>query len=103
METEQKPPVDYEVVLADLEAKRDELDNAIAVIKRMLGQPSYSVSQAQKPHNSDKLTPTSFFGLGISEAATNSLSHAKYTSSAPDLATSTTAHRINALSMIFTA
>lgn len=102
METEQKP-VDYEAVLADLEAKRSELDSAIAVIKRLLGQSTVGHGEArEKQQQSDKLTPTAFFGMSVGDAAKRYLSIVKEPKSTPDIAEALQAHGIKTVAKNFT-
>jgi DNA-binding XRE family transcriptional regulator len=66
--------IDYNVVLADLEAKRAAIDTAIAAMRQMLNigadQPS-NVAAAQSSERRDQLTEIrfdSFFGLSIPDA-----------------------------------
>jgi hypothetical protein len=67
----QDKPVDYEAVLADLEAKRNELDTAISTIRRILGKP---IEPRNRPDSSKKeeapaLLGHEYFGMGVGEAA----------------------------------
>jgi len=76
-------PVDYNVVLADLEAKRTQLDEAIAVIKQMLGQSVVTdPAQAGKPPGAGVAGKTfidsdEFFGMSVGDAAVKYLHMAK--------------------------
>ena len=64
-------PINYAFVLADLEAKRVELDSAIAAIKVLLKQTgTLAATAAPAPRISslDRVPPGSFVGLSISKA-----------------------------------
>jgi hypothetical protein len=73
------PSVDYNAVLADLRAKRDKLDAAIAGIETMLGIRGLA-EQAQKPEGEsgngggNGLGPGAFLGMTIVDAARKFLS-----------------------------
>jgi hypothetical protein len=102
MENEQKV-VDYQAVLADLEAKRDELDNAIAVIKRVIGDPvAASATGPIKHHPSEVLTPTSFFAMSVGDAAKKYLSIVKQPKSTPEIAKALQEHGIKTVAKNFT-
>lgn len=61
----------YSVVLADLKAKRAQIDNAIAAIEGMLGLEStvnQQVSQGAVSPPSGEVTPGMFHGMSIAEA-----------------------------------
>lgn len=62
--------IDYEAVLADLKARRDQLNSAIAAIELISGSGAIS-SSVQVPGQSGaaKIEPDSFFGLTIVDAA----------------------------------
>src|ERR1700687_1496195 len=104
VETEQKT-ADYQAVLADLEAKRDELDNAINVIKRVLGDPTASHATASGHHKQPAghtLTPTSFFGMSVGDAAKKYLAFVKEPQSAPVIAKALETYGIKTVSKNFT-
>jgi len=65
--------VDYNVVLADLEAKRDALDDAIEGIRKMLAMSGLSVSTNGAPGATsftlDDIPSNAFHGLNIGAAA----------------------------------
>lgn len=103
--------VDYNVVLADLEAQRVELDSAIAFVKRQLGQavaaPSAVPAAPAAPaaghggpgpgHGSSmrtNLTPTTFFGMSIGDAAKLYLSMVKELKTLPQIADALLSHGI---------
>jgi DNA-directed RNA polymerase delta subunit len=59
--------VDYDAVLADLQAKRDQIDAAIAAINLIRGSsPGASLSPSMSPRS---IPPNAFFTMGIGEAA----------------------------------
>lgn len=66
--------IDYEAVLADLRAKRDKLDAAIAGIETMFGIRGLSASAdaasqgSGKPSNGGDLGPGAFLGMTIVDA-----------------------------------
>lgn len=76
-------PIDYEQVLADLEAKRvafnTAMDNAITGIKTVLAlsavplaqtvQPATTPAPPTTPTSTTVVTPDAFFGLGLADAA----------------------------------
>jgi hypothetical protein len=102
METEQKA-ADYQAVLTDLEAKRDELDNAITVIKRLMGEPGIaSTTGHHKQQTSHALTPTSFFGMSVGDAAKKYLATVKEPQTAPAIAKALENHGIKTVSKNFT-
>jgi hypothetical protein len=60
--------INYEAVLADLEARRAQLDSAIAAIKAIMGQAGVmaaSSSTAQRITDFSEIASDTFFGLGI--------------------------------------
>jgi hypothetical protein len=102
MENEQKT-VDYQAVLADLEVKRDELEQAITAIKRMLGESveGSSTGQRKQPQTGNALTPTVFFGMSVGDATKHYLSTAKEPKSAPEIAKALQDHGIKTVSKNF--
>jgi hypothetical protein len=101
METEQKS-VDYQAVLDDLEAKRQSLDNAIAGIKYLLGHAVGVPATGQhKPQAGNALTPTSFFGMSVGDAAKQYLAAVKVPKSTPDIAKALKDHGITTVSENF--
>lgn len=72
-------PVNYEFVLADLRAKRDKIDAAIAGIEAMLGIHSASsvgeVTKFGQPKAEQGLGPGAFLGMTIADAAKTYLTH----------------------------
>lgn len=101
MKTEQNP-VDYNAVLADLETQRAELDAAIAVVKRMLGQPAASTSpKATNGQHGGALTPTSLFGMNLGDAIKHYLSVVKEPKTAPEIAQALLDHGIKTMSKNF--
>jgi hypothetical protein len=60
-------PINYQAVLADLEAKRAQLDSAIAAIRAIMG-PAGALVRAAVPHIADlsHVPPDAFAGLSIS-------------------------------------
>lgn len=83
--------VDYVAVLADLEAKRSQIDAAIAGISVMLGQaaPPASIGAQGAAGNSGGATaeiqPDSFFSLSIPDAAKKYLGMRKRTATTPEI------------------
>lgn len=60
--------INYEAVLADLEARRAQLDSAIAAIKAIMGQAGVmaaSASPSQRITDFSEIPSDAFFGLGI--------------------------------------
>lgn len=77
------PGIDYEAVLADLEARRASIDAAIEAVKQFVGQPGGPGQSTTPPlrRTSDAL-PTeirgdTFFRMGIGDAARKYLAMAK--------------------------
>lgn len=81
--------IDYAAVLADLEAKRAQLDNAIAGIRVMLGLPSGplvgSASLPQPAASAAEIASDAFFGLSIPDAAKKFLAMRKRTATTPEI------------------
>lgn len=85
-------PIDYQVVLADLKARRDQLDHAIAVLEVLsagaLAAPAASGAPI-KPSSSaaptSELPRDAFFGMTVLEAAKKYLSMTKRPQSAADI------------------
>lgn len=72
MSTEQRPADPYETVLADLKAKRAEIDQAIAVIERVrgtIGATETSAIALKSANNGDQIEGNAFFGMTITDAA----------------------------------
>jgi hypothetical protein len=63
-------PINYAAVLADLEAKRAQLDSAIASIRAIMG-PAGALVRASVPRiaNLSQVPPDAFTGLSISAAS----------------------------------
>jgi hypothetical protein len=103
METEQNA-IDYQAVLADLEAKKGELDQAIAAIKRIVGDPGLSLpaGSVKHPSHGATLTPTAFFGMSVAEGAKKYLSIVKEPKTTPDIATALQDHGMKTVSKNFT-
>ncbi len=81
--------IDYAAVLADMEAKRAQLDAAIAGIRVMLGLPAGTAGVATpspQPTNSAEIAPDSFFGLSIPDAAKKFLALRKRAATTPEIA-----------------
>jgi hypothetical protein len=74
-------PVNYEAVLADLEAKKAQIDAAIAAIRALAGigtaSPNQGASQGLEPH--------SFLGMSIPDATKKYLSIVKRKQSTQDI------------------
>ena len=67
--------IDYEAVLADLEAKKAALDSAIAGIRQMLSLGAQSgAGQAGRGADSVSVESDTFFGMSIGDAAKKFLS-----------------------------
>src|SRR5690242_10960313 len=66
-----EPSIDYSAVLADLKAKRDKLDAAIAGIETMLGvrDANASAQGSSTSNGADALGPGAFLGMSIPDAA----------------------------------
>lgn len=63
-------PINYDSVLADLRAKREKLDAAIAGIELMLGLSSPSAATSPNtPIQAQEVESDSFFGMSIPDAA----------------------------------
>jgi hypothetical protein len=80
--------VDYQTVLADLRAKRDELNTAIAAIERLTGISSSQSAAAPNSNNalSAEVRPDSFFGLSIPDGARKFLKMSKAPKSSKEIA-----------------
>lgn len=63
---EQNKPIDYNAVLADLEAKKAAIETAINGIKLILGN---TVSVPQGQNAIIKIEPDAFFGMSIGDAS----------------------------------
>jgi hypothetical protein len=63
-------PINYQAVLADLEAKRAQLDSAIAAIRAIMG-PAGALVRASVPRiaNLSQIQPNAFTGLSISNGS----------------------------------
>ncbi len=64
--------IDYEAVLADLEARRADLEAAIIGIRRILGQtdePGVSMKASNEPGKPIELEIDAFIGMSVSDAA----------------------------------
>jgi hypothetical protein len=102
MEKTERTSPDYAAVLADLEAKRAELDSAIAVIKREMGM-SAAPTQAghAKQSATHELTPTAFFGMSVGDAAKKYLSIVKEDRTTPAIADALLKHGLKTTSKNF--
>lgn len=82
--------IDYVAVLADLEAKRDKLDAAIAGIRTMLGIPGAATSSATTGGGSNggstEIETDTFFSLSIPDAAKKYLGMRKKPATTPEIA-----------------
>src|SRR4051812_35637611 len=81
-------PVNYEAVLADLPAKRDSLDAAIAAIEQLkgVGQMSGDGGAPAKPIDPSSIPDDAFFGLSVVEATKKYLSIVKRKQSVKEIA-----------------
>src|SRR5687768_14116537 len=61
--------IDYEAVLADLEAKRSALESAIAGIRQVLNLGAHSATGTIPPKESAIIENDTFFGMSIGDAA----------------------------------
>jgi hypothetical protein len=81
--------IDYAAVLADLEAKRDKLDAAIAGIRTMLGMPAGATTGATTGGGgnggSTEIESDTFFSLSIPEAAKKYLGMRKKPATTPEI------------------
>ncbi|MCA9906576.1 MAG: hypothetical protein H7A18_03225 [Sinobacteraceae bacterium] len=81
--------IDYAAVLADLEAKRDKLDAAIAGIRTMLGMPAGVSSAASVgsagSNGSTEIEADTFFSLSIPDAAKKYLGMRKKPATTPEI------------------
>lgn len=103
METERSSN-GLEAVLAALEAKRDEIEQAIKVVRGLAAQPPSDAPVAiQKNLSVHTLTPTSFFAMGVAEAAKKYLAVVKEPKTVPEIAKALQAHGIKTVSKNFTA
>jgi|ERR1035438_5608664 hypothetical protein len=90
--------------LATLEAKRDEIEQAIKVVRGLIGQPAPTDGAGHhKGQIGNTLTPTLFFSMGVGEAAKKYLSIVKEPKSAPAIAAALQAHGIQTVSKNFNA
>lgn len=79
----------YEIVLEDLERRKDSIDNAILGIKTILGMGDGTVRPIAiqaKEELSVGLQDDSFFGLGLIEAAKKYLAISRKPKSSPEIA-----------------
>jgi len=103
VETEQNSS-GLEAALATLEAKRDEIEQAIKVVRGLIGQPpATNTSSTHKHQTSNTLTPTIFFGMGVADAAKRYLAIVKEPKTAPDIAKALQSHGIKTVSKNFSA
>ncbi len=68
------PPIDYEAVIADLEAKKAHLDTMIAGLRAIAGMANLGVPPGGgpgggSPSGDGRIAPDAFFGKSIPEAA----------------------------------
>lgn len=81
--------IDYAAVLADLEAKRDKLDAAIAGIRTMLGLSAAAGSSATASSGSNggstEIEADTFFSLSIPDAAKKYLGMRKKPATTPEI------------------
>ncbi len=85
MNNEVNTGVDYTFVLADLKARRDALDKAIAAIEQITGQ-SVAGSVPQSGSVLEEIRDDSFFGMSIPEATKKLLSLKKRAISTQEIA-----------------
>lgn len=79
--------IDYNVVLADLKRKRDELNAAIAGIEAMLlGAGAPIATPAGASPTPTTIGPDTFFGMSIAQAAQKYLNMKKRPQTAPEIA-----------------
>jgi len=79
-------PVNYEAVLADLIARRDQLNAAIEVIRPFANGALPTVSQTQPAARPATVQPDDFFGMTIVEASKKYLAMMKRPQSSPTIA-----------------
>lgn len=95
---ENKQPIDYEAVLADMKRQRDALDAGIAGLEVMLGyKPSGAVvlTPGSSPLMSvatGQLPDDAFFGMSITEAAKKYLTFRKKTQTTAEIAEALSTH-----------
>lgn len=83
--------VDYAAVLADLEARKAQIDQAIAVIKAIMGMPAalapsaVANGSATGPAAGPEIAPDTFFGMSIPEAAKKFLAMRKRVCTTPEI------------------
>lgn len=87
MENEQNPPINYDAVLADLLAKREQLDKAIEAIKSYSGKNNpASIKDASNGGVDIDLRSDTFFGMTIPDAARKLLGMKRKPLNAPEVA-----------------
>ena len=82
-------PIDYQVVLADLKSRRDQLDQAILAIEAMQGIRSEGAPVAKASSNGGgpaELRRDSFFGMTVLEASKKYLAMVKRPTAGADIA-----------------
>lgn len=67
----------YETVLADLKAKRDQLDSAIAAIESVIAQGGPAINPGVQPGRDVEIRPDAFFGASILDATKKYLGMAR--------------------------
>lgn len=98
----------YEAVLEDLERQRDELNVAIAALRRTMGiadaesAPNVVTGQVQS-RRSAQIRPDQFFGMSIVDAAVEYLSLVRQPKPAPIIAREIKAHGLLNESKTFTS
>jgi len=92
MSNESSSVIDYTNVLADLKARRVQLDTAIAAIEQLAGVPLSGTASATASGTAsltvgeEQVKDDSFFGLSIPDAARKFLGMRKRPASTPDIA-----------------
>ena len=76
--------INYDAVLADLQAKRGAIDNAIAAIRMLKGHGSGIIGSLEKP--AESIPPNAFSDMSIPEAIRKYLSVEKRPRSTRDIA-----------------
>jgi hypothetical protein len=78
----------YDIVIADLESKRDQIGATIEMLKALRSTASISLPLApssQRPSNGADIALDAFFGMTLPDAAKKYLSIARVTKSNPEL------------------